>query len=240
MSGNREVNQANIAEEISFLYQMAVKYPEDGDIQQKLTDAYAALGDPERAVKEWRRLTEEHPQSLQLERRLAAAYDNCDDPARAIRELLELLGKRPNNLEYQECLSRAYLRNGNASEAITGWTRLVNTHPTISLVNKLDEAYATIKDNDVAMEGWWAILEKHPTRLSVLRKLRDTCESRYQGTFSRMSVFRFALLCFLSFISRKFVYWDMGESDWRPLANEDDLMMVRPFMEKRQWYCVIS
>jgi len=93
-----------------------------------------------------------------------------------------------------------------------------------------------MEEYDVALEGW----VKHPTRVSVLKKLRNTCEFKYPGSFSEMSLVYFSLLCFLSFMSLKFVEWDMGESDWRPLAKEDNLMMVRPYMEKRQWRCVIS
>ena len=85
------------------------------------------------------------------------------------------------------------------------------------------------------------IWRNNPSNLASLKSLRDVCYQRQQeneGRIREMNIFHFAIITILSMLSIKFVEWDLGEPDWRPFAEEDDIMFVRPYMAKREWRSV--
>ena len=137
---------------------------------------------------------------------------------------------------FQEDISRP-----NHNSAISRYLGLVQSSPENTMLRQaLSEAYYANGDYDEAMAEFWVLLRSNPWRLDILRKLRDACADKHQSAFPRMSLLRFAFCCFLSFLSEKLIIWDVGHSDWSPFAKEDDLMMVRPFMVKREWRSVRS
>jgi hypothetical protein len=94
-------------------------------------------------------------------------------------------------------------------------------------------------DLDNIIDSLWSGLKQNPLQLDLFRTLRVTCQQKYPSTFGNPSLVWVMSIWFLSFLSQKLVEWGMGETNWSPLATEDDIMMVRPFTVKRRWYCVI-
>jgi len=115
---------------------------------------------------------------------------------------------------------------------------LLMEHPDSGQLQKeLSEAFRVKSDYDEAITGWQKLWEMFPYRLSILRSLREACRLKW-ALLKETSLVRFAWLCSLSFLSRKFREWDLRESDWSPLATEDEIMMVTPYTIERVWRCV--
>ena len=95
---------------------------------------------------------------------------------------------------------------------------------------------------DAAMSTCLESLKRNPTNLSCLKRLRDIAYRRHRehwGPIREMHLFRFAMVCSLSILSSKLDEWGLGEVDWWPFAEEDEIMMVRPFVRKVPWRSVI-
>jgi len=123
-------------------------------------------------------------------------------------------------------------------EEIAALLELLAQHPGSSHLRKeLSDVYNGKSDRDEAIVGWWTLLEMYPYRLEFLRSLHSACMLKWVQS-KKTSLLRFALICALSFLSRKFREWNMGESDWSPLASEDEIMMVTPNSRRLEWRCV--
>jgi hypothetical protein len=123
-------------------------------------------------------------------------------------------------------------------DEISALLELLIQHPgSAHLRKELSDVYSGKSDRDEAIAGWWTLLEMYPYRLEFLKSLHSACTLKWVQ-LKKTSLLRFALLCALSFLSRKFREWNMGESDWSPFATEDEIMMVTPNSRRLEWRCV--
>lgn len=184
------------------------------------------------AITGWAKLMDSHPKCFQFATKLAMASQSCADLTAATAGLRAVLRVHPAYLDAQEYLSAAYATQNNILGTISGWLDLVLLHPTeTGLVEKLDEAYVAKDDHDLAMEGWWMVLVKHPLHLSIVKKFRDACFRKQRlSKPSMQDTLHFLWLCILSLASEISVDWGSGELDWWPLASQDELMALRPYM----------
>jgi hypothetical protein len=111
------------------------------------------------------------------------------------------------------------------------------------LQKRLDDLYCGEQQYDEAIKGWWTLLRQNPFRINFLRRLHEVWFRKYKTVSDsprETSLVRFAWLCLLKFLSEKAAEHDIGEIDWWPLATEDDLTLLQPYMVKRAWKCVLS
>jgi hypothetical protein len=88
--------------------------------------------------------------------------------------------------------------------------KLLIEHPgSGELQRELALAYRAKGDHDEAIAGWWAILERYPYQVGIMTSLRAATELKWSALEGTSLMF-FALLCLLSYLSRKFEEWDMG------------------------------
>lgn len=228
---------------ISILFERVNKYPEDNEFRRDLEDAYKKLGDPQIAINGWDQLSKNHPESSQVAERLSRAYVNCQDPLKMIPGFIGLLDRQPENIDFQNQLSQAYERLHDPYQSIEGWKRLVKRHPkSCTLVNCLSQSLDTIDDADIAMAIWWEILKANPVQLPILREFWDACgrrrRQRHKFKTPALNIIHFTWLCALNYISDECLKYGIEDIDWWPLAMEDDIMDLRPYMVKREWFCV--
>lgn len=158
----------------------------------------------------------------------------------SITELWNLVDKFPMVNEFQDRLNRIYTAQSDQERTISGWFKLVRKHPSNSMLHKrLSVAYSLKRDGDEEIMGWWMLLASYPS-FSLLRRLKEACNQKYGSVFSRRSVWYFAWLCLLSLLDHKLRQWGLGESIWWPLADDDELMILRPYWVKSEWRCVYS
>jgi predicted Zn-dependent protease len=230
---------------ISALHRGVDKYPEDDELQQSLDKAYKTAGNAQTAVSGWEQLSKHHPKSQTFDQRLAEAYVSCQNPIKMIPGFMELLDKQPDNTDFQKNLLHAHEKLDDPLQALENWNQLVKRHPrSRTLMGPLAQALAVIDDADVAMATWWELLKSNPLQISILRQFWAACDRRrgQQSKFasSILGVVYFIWLCTLNFISDECLKYGVDDVDWWPLAREDDLMGLRPYMVKRQWSCVKS
>ena len=104
-----------------------------------------------------------------------------------------------------------------------------------------ESQYVEEGDYDKAISICLEILKRSPSNLRCLMRLRTISFRRHRerwGPVREINLLRFAMVCALSILSSKFIEWDMGEVNWWPFAEEDEIMMVRPYIEKRLWRLV--
>lgn len=121
---------------------------------------------------------------------------------------------------------------------------LVEQYPDdAGLRRKLADAYFVQGNDDETIAGWWKLLCRHPHQIGILKILRDACY-RKRGLSSKapelISLVYFGWLCLLSFLSGKVMTYGIRKVNWWPLASDDELMMLRPYMVKHEWTCVSS
>jgi tetratricopeptide (TPR) repeat protein len=95
-----------------------------------------------------------------------------------------------------------------------------------------------------SISQWLTLWEENPTNLNLLRRLQDAYnrkKERQQNDGSRTySLLYIGWLAFLSLSSRWVMQWDILEVDWWPLASEDEVMLMRPYLCKTEWHCVCT
>jgi tetratricopeptide (TPR) repeat protein len=152
----------------------------------------------------------------------------------------KLVDKFPSNTEFQVNLTRAY-QDKEFAQRETGWYELVKRHPgNRRLQMELAKVFESQNNIDKAIETWWSLLKRNPNQLGLFRCLRDAVLRKHPSALANSSLVRFIWIWILSLASLKLSDWGMGETNWLPLATEDELMMVRPFTLKRRWHCVRS
>ena len=152
----------------------------------------------------------------------------------------KLVDKFPSIIEFQVSLTRAY-QDKELAQRETGWYELVKRHPgNRHLQMELAKVFESQNNNDKAIETWWSLVKQNPNQLGLFRSLRDAVIRKHPSAFANSSLVRFIWIWVLSLASLKLSDWGMGDTNWWPLATEDELMMVRPFTLKRRWHCVRS
>jgi hypothetical protein len=109
----------------------------------------------------------------------------------------------------------------------------------------LDMQYQFMREMSLesAISMHWAVVDQDPYDLGLLRALYMICSEKYRfpevgSNFT--SRLRVTLICWISILSRKCIEWGLGKVDWWPLASEDDLMMLTPYMRMENFICVCS
>lgn len=94
---------------------------------------------------------------------------------------------------------------------------------------------------DQALGILWELADENSDDIGVLRELYVASREKYsipvKSTFTAQ--WYALLVCQLSVLSRRSEAAGLGEVDWWPLATEDDLMMIKPRMEKCYYRCVL-
>jgi hypothetical protein len=89
----------------------------------------------------------------------------------------------------------------------------------------------------------WPLAERFPQDLGILLELFDASRLKYgskpKGPFFGSYVF-IMFLYGITWLSQKCRDWGIGEIDWWPLASEDDLKMVQPYMARAPWWVCSS
>jgi len=92
----------------------------------------------------------------------------------------------------------------------------------------------------ICLRSW----EENPINLGALLRLRTLSRWRYDtwalGAMRDIRFARFVFLCVLSVLSAKLEETDVGGIDWWPLAEEVDIMIVRPYVKIYRWQSVAS
>jgi tetratricopeptide (TPR) repeat protein len=188
------------------------------------------------AIAGWENLMDSHPTHLQFAAKLATTCQQCPDLPIAISGLRAVLRIHPAYIDAQDYLSAAYAKHNNKFHAISGWHELTSIHPAEEgFLRRLDEVYLALNDHDKAMEGWWMLLVSHPLHLPIFKKFNNACSRKHH--FENRSIFYllyFVWLCLLLLATEISVAWGFGELDWWPLASEDELMMLRPYMVQEE------
>jgi hypothetical protein len=121
-------------------------------------------------------------------------------------------------------------------DAVLAWEANVCHQPTNPvLVRQLARSYAALGDLDLEISGWWKIFESHPLQISILRLLYSACLRKYSRQTDHFSLLKFVELCGMHLLSNTAGESGVGHLDWWPLASEEDLMMLEPYMEKQWW-----
>jgi hypothetical protein len=173
--------------------------------------------------------------------KLATTCQQCPDIPIAISGLRAVLRMDPTYVDAQDYLSATYVKHNNTFDTISGWYELASIHPAEEgFLRRLDEAYLALNDHDKAMEDWWMLLVSHPLHPSIFNKFKSACYRKlHVENPSILYLLYFIWLCFLLLATEISVEWGFGELDWWPLASEDELMMLRPYMvqEKMTHVC---
>jgi tetratricopeptide (TPR) repeat protein len=103
-------------------------------------------------------------------------------------------------------------------------------------------AHALVAENRItdAVSVWWELVSDDPSNVRDLFELYAANRLKY-GFGTKVlfaSLLYFLFLYVISSVSSLFLNWGFGELDWWPLASTGDLMMLRPFMEKRPHFYV--
>lgn len=85
----------------------------------------------------------------------------------------------------------------------------------------------------------WTMVQQHPHHRDYLYQLYLSSRRKYglsDSDTSRWSVnWKFQVLYVVLRIANKCEEMGLGELDWWPIASEDDLMMLRPYMKRVDW-----
>jgi hypothetical protein len=231
----------------SVIHRLVEKYPDDGDLQGLLKDEYDRIKIPWLAVSGWGSLLNKYPESPQLACYLANAYVEHGDPSKTMPGLYSIVAKQPDNKEFQAQLAQEYEKANDPSRMIEGWKGLVMQHPrSATLLDQLSQALMNLEDFELEMATWWDLLKSHPLNMSILRcfwvacckKPRNPLEAATAEVLASHFTY-FACLCFLNLIADHLQKYGIEDIDWWPLAHEDHLMLIRPYMVKVEWSSVL-
>lgn len=109
-----------------------------------------------------------------------------------------------------------------------------------SLRRSLAHALVATNRLDDAISVWWELVNDDPWDLRNLSELYAANCLKY-GFGDKVSFGSHLYFLFLYVISRVSCIlskWGFGELDWWPVVSTDELMMLRPFMEKRMHFYV--
>jgi hypothetical protein len=150
-----------------------------------------------------------------------------------------LVRSYPSENRCRKLLARLYARDGDHKKAIQGWKELSMAHPQNDAIRmKLAEAYGSARDYNEAISISLEIWKRKPWSVSRLAVFRGHCYRRHPMK-REINLLRFAIVCALSIFSSKFVQVGSDRFNWWPLANENEIMMVRSYMCKQEW-CSVS
>jgi DNA-binding winged helix-turn-helix (wHTH) protein/TolB-like protein/Tfp pilus assembly protein PilF len=102
------IEQAAIGEEID---------PITPIVNEAVGTALAACGQPQLAIRAYKKVLAMHPEFASTHMRLAGAYMRLGDAASALTEYREAVRLRPNNCEFQARMTRALTALGETDEA---------------------------------------------------------------------------------------------------------------------------
>jgi hypothetical protein len=121
-------------------------------------------------------------------------------------------------------------------DAVLAWEDNVHRQPgNPVLVAQLAWSYAILGDIDFEISGWWRIFERNPIQMTILRLLHQACVRKYSTQTANVSLLQFAKLCAMRLLSGRAEKNGIGHLDWWPLASDDELMMLTPYMAKQCW-----
>lgn len=155
----------------------------------------------------------------------------------------EQVNTPPTEQRLHEEFADCHSLTSDPMDVVAGWLELVRRHPRVRILHsKLAEAYDLMQDDNAAIAGWLMLWEHNPMNVSLLRNLRDACNRkiRKESCQQDLSLFYIAWLGFYSLLSHWLVQWDIYEADWWPFVSEDELMILRPYLVRYQWRCVLN
>ena len=121
-------------------------------------------------------------------------------------------------------------------DTVLAWEDNVHHQPgNPVLVTQLAWSYATLGDIDFEILGWWRIFERNPIQMTILMLLHKACVRKYSTQTANLSLLKFLRLCTMRLLSSRAEKNGIRHLDWWPLASEDDLMMLKPYIVKQWW-----
>jgi hypothetical protein len=120
--------------------------------------------------------------------------------------------------------------------AILAWESNILLDPgNPVLVKQLALAYTAVGDIDFEISGWWGIFKRHPFQIIILKLLHKACLRKYKKSTRDISLLKFIKLCAMRLLADYADKRGIKHLDWWPLASEDDLMLLQPYIQKQLW-----